>query len=169
MDGVEHRPALNDISKPASRTAVRWIRWMQGEAQVPQVAQSWRQTSGRWQAMGAGVSSISDSPRGCRRATGRISCSSALLGSMAGRHGGRKPHDGRLHLQPPFSKCQIGKRPSSAWRPLWRAMLVLAVLTVPDERGLCQNRAQSRDPHHMGDTGCYFSGPVVLPHLTITL
>ena len=65
-------------------------------------------------------------------------------------------------------KCQIGKRPSSAWRPLWRAMLVLAVLTVPDERGLCQNRAQSRDPHHMGDTGCYFSGPVVLPHLTIT-
>ena len=42
-------------------------------------------------------------------------------------------------------------------------MLVLAVLTVPDERGLCQNRAQSHDPHHMGCTGCYFSGPMGTP------
>ena len=46
--------------------------------------------------------------------------------------------------------------------------LMVAALTVPDERGLCQNCAQSRDPHHMGDTGCYFSSPAVLPPLTIT-
>ena len=38
-------------------------------------------------------------------------------------------------------------------------VLMVAALTVPDERGLCQNCAQPRDPHHMGDTGCYFSDP----------
>ena len=32
--------------------------------------------------------------------------------------------------------------------------LVLAVLTVPDEGGLCPNQALSRDPHGMGYTGC---------------
>ena len=45
----------------------------------------------------------------------------------------------------------------------------LAAPTVPDERGLCQNRALSRDPHHMGDTGCWFSGPAAPPPLTITV
>ena len=33
--------------------------------------------------------------------------------------------------------------------------LTLAAPAVPDERRLCPNQGLSRDPHHMGDLGCY--------------
>ena len=45
----------------------------------------------------------------------------------------------------------------------------LAAPTVPDERRLRPNQARFRDPHHMGDTGCYFNRPVALPPQLITL
>ena len=46
--------------------------------------------------------------------------------------------------------------------------LTLAAPAVPDERRLCPNQGLSRDPHHMGDLGCYQTRPVALPPRMIT-